>query len=352
MTMMGKPDCNFSTHTSYLTSNPTLVNYLKQYLALPHTYYPPRHIQRTQQRWARRHLEARPSTFANGGFGLFALTDLPEGTILGVYGGQLHTHSPAYTDYALQLTSPSPQYNKYVDASSTLTSYGYLGFINEYIWTHDTYDPMSTQNCRFLTNGTGIVVTTTDISADTELTIYLGPSYDWSNLCYTLYQQEALAVGINPTPIDRIVPCTSHHNIISAISDVTLPPYRCGDHTVYNFRHLSRAPTGSCLSVLPIPLNQWLHPPSSQCFRDYRTIANNPSLYVTPSAVTDLSMIASKQRITPQLLHALLTLLLSCADSTTIFIHAPVTSFQMTTPLPLSPLLEHVLVPILYDDAW
>ena len=71
-----------------------------------------------------------------------------ENTLLGFYGGPISSSIPANTSYVLELSRSTPYYCKlaYVDVQEFLHQGGYLGLINEYIWTIDSYDPHSLQN--------------------------------------------------------------------------------------------------------------------------------------------------------------------------------------------------------------
>ncbi len=206
-----------------LSNTSTLKNYLYttlQHLPDGHTY-PPVYIRATQSVWATSHLEHRQSTFASGGFGLFTKIDLPENTLLGFYGGQISSSIPADTSYVLELSRSSPYYCKHVDAKDFLHQGGYLGLINEYIWSLDSYDPHTLQNCKFSLDGTGAVYTTRDIPAGTELTIYLGPSYDWSSLIYIILSEYLLTYGLPPIDFSDMRSSPLPH-IIAAMTDITV----------------------------------------------------------------------------------------------------------------------------------
>jgi hypothetical protein len=124
---------------------------------------------------------------------------------------------------------------------------------------------MQSQNCRFLMNGTGIVVTTTAISAGTELTIYLGPSYDWSNLCYTLYRNAALHLGLLPLPALDIQPSSIHYDILNVISRPNYSsqhPLLAGTAIRY-FRCHPLPVRVSSSATQTLPLCQWTRAPQA-----------------------------------------------------------------------------------------
>ncbi len=182
--------------------------------------YPPKSIRSRQTRWAAEHLEKKPSRFAGGGFGLFAKSPLPENTLLGFYGGKITNALPADTSYALELSRPKPFYKKNVDAKDYLNEHGYLGLINEYIWTLDSYDPHSVQNCKFALDGTGAVYTTCEIQVGTELTIYLGSDYNWSSLIKATLNDYLIHHGHQPLTSAEITTTTTPH-VLAALYTIT-----------------------------------------------------------------------------------------------------------------------------------
>ena len=210
-----------------LSSTTALQNYL--YTTLSHNseglLYPPTHIARRQTNWAKKYLQVRPSTFTGGGNGLFTTITLPENTLLGFYGGIL-TRSPPSNSYVFELSRHKPKYCTMVDASAHLSTRGYLGYINEYIWTLNHYDPHALQNCRFSSDGTGAVYTTTDIQAGSELTIYLGPDYDWLDLKHSITQSYLATYPSTDQP--------SYNDVLSMVSSDTT--------SAWHFRRLNKPP--------------------------------------------------------------------------------------------------------------
>eukprot|EP01041_Mallomonas_annulata_P010478 gene10478-21854_t len=152
--------------------------------------YPPAHIRKIQNKWIKHNLVIKPSTFNNGGIGLFTGEHpIEEGSSLGFYGGYQTNTPPHNTDYTIELISLKPAYRLYTDASTTLRTHGTHGYINEYIWYDTALDPHTFQNLRFSTDGLTEIIAQYDIPPHTELTISLGKDYNWSKYKSTLLTQ-------------------------------------------------------------------------------------------------------------------------------------------------------------------
>jgi len=266
-----------------LSTTPTLQNYLYTTLCtLPDgSLYPPRSIRTRQTRWAAEHLEARPSRFAGGGLGLFAKSPLPENTLLGFYGGTITSTLPADTSYALELSRPKPFYKKNVDAKAHLKTHGYLGLINEYIWTLDVYDPHSAQNCKFALDGTGAVYTTCDIQVGTELTIYLGSGYNWASLIDATLNTYLLEHGYHSISSADINTTTTPH-VLAAIylisTDKSSPwHFRRRNKPALQINYSPQRPKLHLSSLnLPRTYQQWTRYPHSDAtsyIRRLRTVS-------------------------------------------------------------------------------
>jgi hypothetical protein len=114
---------NFSK-TRLLHISTDTSSHLRNYLSVASvgSLYPPTGLRRQQSRWCRRHLSIRPSSFPHGGLGLFTTVALPEGTLLGCYGGVVVTGLPPHSDYLLHLQHSN--YSRLVDAQPYLTTHG------------------------------------------------------------------------------------------------------------------------------------------------------------------------------------------------------------------------------------
>jgi hypothetical protein len=262
--------------TRLLSSSPSFKNYLKTTLhdLTPGSIYPPLQVRQRQTAWAKKYLYTQPSSFVNGGAGLFSHIDLPENTVLGCYGGTINTQFVA-SDYSLLLSSTKPFYQLYVDAQDHLQTFGYLGLINEYIWTLAVYDPHVVQNCKFTTDGTGMVYTTKDIPAGTELTLYLGDQYNWDSLIYQLLLQLHSMFNIPKPSLTEYL--TAKHSsspspLSSAIATITTDTtsdfhYRRLNRPrlhVAKFQQLAKIQVSSSL---PSDYADWYKPPHSSILR-------------------------------------------------------------------------------------
>lgn len=134
-----------------------------------------------QTRWAAQHLEIKPSSLIHGGIGVFAKTTLLPNTRLGYYAGTPTHYTPStehlIQDYVFEDSGKinGQSFKLKINAAPYINEpFCYIPRINEYIWDH------TKNNCRFLNNQGGILITTKIITAGSELFLNYG-HFNWAS---------------------------------------------------------------------------------------------------------------------------------------------------------------------------
>jgi hypothetical protein len=156
---------------------------------------------------------------------------------------------------------------------------------------------MTAQNCKFSLNGTGLITTTTFIPADTELTLYLGPDYCWTNYHFLLYNIHVLEHLLQPLALAEIPNNQQHNSILQCISGIQQST------TTLHFRDIQRlsppttirhttvippcppdpivSPTPALTELLPTLMTEsdWLAQPTTSLLEQLRIIQHKRVIY-------------------------------------------------------------------------
>ena len=268
--------------------------------------------------WRNMKLKIQQSNIPDAGRGVFATSNIRKGTILGVYSGKV---TNVITPYSLEMASrirPLGRKNGifFVDGTPTGSCDNTIfALINEHIWMDLEGDRLIEPNVRIAEMG--IIITLSNIKANSELLTDYSDSYNWDHLKITLLPnlltqihtaQLKLCDGMFSSVITNIQQQTANWTVHNLNHNRTLEPLK----TIINMLEFDIAtsqlhnhpPRLRWSEGLHTPLISWLQELTNYIgfvdvthFRRYK-IPNSPIPNLSDTITLDLQMAPLRNPLT------------------------------------------------------